>query len=133
MTSSSPAATPSPMWRCTPTPMWPMRAASSSTATPRSSAGSAASPASQATFRSRKDRRVTAETRRVQTDRLEIAYEESGPGSGAPVILSHGFPDDPRTWDAVAPALAAKDRRVLAPYLRGYGPTRFLDPKTPRS
>ena len=64
---------------------------------------------------------------------LEIAYEETGPADGPPVILLHGFPDDPRTWDGVVPALAADGCRVLVPWLRGYGRTRFLDAGTPRS
>jgi pimeloyl-ACP methyl ester carboxylesterase len=71
--------------------------------------------------------------RTIQTTPLEIAYEESGPAAGAPVILLHGFPDDVHAYDGVAPLLAAAGRRVLVPYLRGYGPTRFRDPKTPRS
>ena len=70
---------------------------------------------------------------RLRTKTLEIAYEESGAAAGRPVILLHGFPDDPRTWDGVAPALAQAGYRVLVPYLRGYGPTRFLDTATPRS
>jgi pimeloyl-ACP methyl ester carboxylesterase len=69
----------------------------------------------------------------VRTDVLEIAYEEHGPTDGAPVILLHGFPYDPRCFDEVAPALAADGNRVLVPYLRGYGPTRFLSPATLRS
>ena len=68
----------------------------------------------------------------VRTTALEIAYEASGPEAGAPIILLHGFPDDPRAYDGVAPPLAAEGYRVLVPYLRGYGPTRFLDPATPR-
>jgi pimeloyl-ACP methyl ester carboxylesterase len=64
---------------------------------------------------------------------LEIAYEEFGPGDGAPVLLMHGFPDDVHAYDGVAPALAASGWRVIVPYLRGYGPTRFRDPATPRS
>ena len=71
--------------------------------------------------------------RRVTIPALEIAYEESGPPDGAPVILLHGFPDDPRAWDGVASALAAAGCRVLAPWLRGYGGTRFRDVATPRS
>jgi len=71
--------------------------------------------------------------RRTRTSVLEIAYEESGPADGAPVFLMHGFPDDVRTWDDVAPPLAAAGHRVIAPYLRGYGPTRFLSPHTMRS
>ncbi len=71
--------------------------------------------------------------RTVTTPMLEIAYEESGPADGPVVILMHGFPDDPRTWDGTAPPLAADGCRVLVPWLRGYGPTRFLDAGTPRS
>src|SRR5437762_13895528 len=69
----------------------------------------------------------------VRTPTLEIAYEEHGPEHGAPVILLHGFPYDPRGFDQVAPPLAADGCRVLVPYLRGYGPTRFLSLDTPRS
>jgi len=69
----------------------------------------------------------------VSTPTLEIAYEESGPAEGPPVVLVHGFPDDVRAYDGVGPPLAATGWRVLVPYLRGYGPTRFLDPRTPRS
>jgi len=69
----------------------------------------------------------------VETDTLTIAYEEHGPPDGAPVILLHGFPYDPRGYDEVAPPLAADGSRVLVPYLRGYGPTRFRAANTPRS
>ena len=69
----------------------------------------------------------------VRTPVLEIAYGESGPSDGPPVILLHGFPDDIHAYDGVAPALAAEGWRVLVPYLRGYGPTRFLSAVTPRS
>jgi pimeloyl-ACP methyl ester carboxylesterase len=68
----------------------------------------------------------------VRTPTLEIGYEEHGEPAGTPVILLHGFPDDAHAWDTVAPPLAAKGCRVLAPYLRGYGPTRFLDAGAPR-
>lgn len=71
--------------------------------------------------------------RSVQTDTVEIAFEEHGPAGGPPVILLHGFPDDPRAWDGAAPALAQAGSRVLVPWLRGYGPTRFLRAGTPRS
>jgi pimeloyl-ACP methyl ester carboxylesterase len=71
--------------------------------------------------------------RTVATPILEIAYEESGPPDGPAVILLHGFPDDPRTWDGAVPALADAGCRVLVPWLRGYGQTRFLDAGTPRS
>jgi len=69
----------------------------------------------------------------IRTPTLEIAYEENGPPGGPPVVLLHGFPDDARAYDGVAPPLAAAGWRVIVPYLRGYGPTRFLDPRTPRS
>src|SRR5690349_14020717 len=64
---------------------------------------------------------------------LEIAYEEFGPAESRPVILMHGFPDDVHAYDQVAPALADYGWRVIVPYLRGYGPTRFRDPTTLRS
>ena len=69
----------------------------------------------------------------VRTATLDIAYLQAGPADGAPVILLHGFPDDVHAYETVAPALAAAGRRVLVPWLRGYGPTRFRDPATPRS
>jgi pimeloyl-ACP methyl ester carboxylesterase len=68
----------------------------------------------------------------VRTSDLEIAYEAHGDPRGFPIVLLHGFPDDARAWDKVAPALAAAGHRVLSPYLRGYGATRFLDAATPR-
>ena len=71
--------------------------------------------------------------RTVRTPTLEIAYEESGPPDGPPVLLLHGYPYAPRAYDAVVPRLVAAGRRCVVPYLRGYGPTRFLDPATPRS
>ena len=69
----------------------------------------------------------------LRTPTLEIAYHESGPADGPPVILLHGWPSDPHDWDGVAPPLAGDGCRVLVPWLRGYGATRFLDPATPRS
>src|SRR5436309_14238235 len=75
---------------------------------------------------------VQPSTLTVRTPTLEIGYEAHGEGGGFPVILLHGFPDDARAWDAVAPPLVAAGHRVLVPYLRGYGPTRFLDPAEPR-
>jgi pimeloyl-ACP methyl ester carboxylesterase len=71
--------------------------------------------------------------RQVRAWVLEIAYRETGPADGPPVILLHGFPYDVHSYDEVAERLAAKGRRCLVPYLRGYGPTRFLTADTPRS
>jgi pimeloyl-ACP methyl ester carboxylesterase len=64
---------------------------------------------------------------------LDVAYEESGRAGGKPVILLHGFPYDIHAYDEVAPLLAEKGCRVVVPYLRGYGPTRFQSAETPRS
>jgi pimeloyl-ACP methyl ester carboxylesterase len=75
---------------------------------------------------------VASETRAVETPTLEIAYEALGDPQGFPIILLHGFPDDVRAWDGVAALLMAAGHRLLAPYLRGHGPTRFLDAAAPR-
>jgi pimeloyl-ACP methyl ester carboxylesterase len=69
----------------------------------------------------------------VRTEVLDIAYDEIGPAGGRPVVLLHGFPDDVHAYDRVAPPLAAAGYRVMTPYLRGYGPTRFRASTTPRS
>jgi pimeloyl-ACP methyl ester carboxylesterase len=69
----------------------------------------------------------------VRTNILEIGYHESGEPSGFPVILLHGFPDDAHAYDGVAPLLAQHGYRALAVYLRGYGPTRFLDQSAPKT
>jgi pimeloyl-ACP methyl ester carboxylesterase len=71
--------------------------------------------------------------RHVRTPTLDIACEESGGPDGMPVILLHGWPYDPRCYDAVVPLLTQDGCRVIVPYLRGFGPTRFLSPGTPRS
>jgi pimeloyl-ACP methyl ester carboxylesterase len=76
------------------------------------------------------DRAQAQTAKTVQTPVLEIAYEESG--EGFPVILLHGFPDDVRAFDEVGPPLVKAGYRVLVPYLRGYGPTRFRDANAPR-
>jgi pimeloyl-ACP methyl ester carboxylesterase len=69
----------------------------------------------------------------AKTASLMLAYEEHGPTTGEPVILLHGFPYSPRAYDEIAPALAAEGYRVIVPYLRGYGPTRFNSPDILRS
>jgi pimeloyl-ACP methyl ester carboxylesterase len=69
----------------------------------------------------------------VRTNVLEIGYHETGDGAAFPVILLHGFPDDAHAYDGVAPVLANAGYRALAVYLRGYGPTRFLDSTAPRT
>ena len=71
--------------------------------------------------------------RHIEAGVLNIAYYETGPVDGPAAILLHGFPYDIHSYVDVAPLLAAKGWRVILPYLRGYGPTRFLDTNTPRS
>jgi pimeloyl-ACP methyl ester carboxylesterase len=68
----------------------------------------------------------------IQTPTLDIGYVESGDPNGLPIVLLHGFPDDVHAYDDVAPPLADAGHRVLVPYLRGYGRTRFRDSGTPR-
>ena len=71
--------------------------------------------------------------RSVDAGVLKIAFEENGRPDGWPVLLMHGFPYDVRAYDAVTPILVSAGARVIVPWLRGYGPTRFLSPETPRS
>jgi pimeloyl-ACP methyl ester carboxylesterase len=71
--------------------------------------------------------------RNVNAGVLDVAYFESGPADGIPVFLMHGFPYDIHAYAEVAPLLAAQGCRVIVPYLRGFGPTRFLSDATPRS
>ena len=71
--------------------------------------------------------------RQIDAGVLSIAYHEAGPADGPAVMLLHGFPYDIHSYVDVAPLLAARGCRVIVPYLRGYGPTRFHDAATPRS
>jgi len=68
----------------------------------------------------------------VQTPILNIGYEEHGDAMGFPIMLLHGFPYDIRSFDDVISPLVEAGHRVIVPYLRGYGPTSFLDPDAPR-
>ena len=71
--------------------------------------------------------------RYIRTDVLEVAYFDAGPGDGDVAFLLHGFPYDIHTYIDVIPRLVEAGYRVITPYLRGHGPTRFLDDATPRS
>ena len=64
---------------------------------------------------------------------VRVAYEETGVHTGTPVLLLHGFPYDVHAYDEVAPVLVSAGCRVITPYLRGFGPTRFRSADTPRS
>lgn len=76
---------------------------------------------------------VFTDLKTVRAGVLEIGYAEAGPADGTPVILLHGWPYDIHTYVDVAPLLAAAGYRVIVPYLRGYGTTRFLSSDTPRN
>jgi pimeloyl-ACP methyl ester carboxylesterase len=71
--------------------------------------------------------------KQVRAGVLNIGYAEAGPAGGRPVILLHGWPYDIHSFVDVAPLLAAAGYRVIVPYLRGYGTTRFLSPETFRN
>ena len=71
--------------------------------------------------------------KQIEAGVLRVAYREQGEPDGWPVILLHGFPYDVHAYDGVAALLTAQGARVITPWLRGYGPTRFLSLDTPRS
>jgi len=64
--------------------------------------------------------------KQVDAGVLDVGYAEAGPADGPAVILLHGWPYDIHSYADVAPLLASKGYRVIVPYLRGYGTTRFL-------
>jgi len=64
---------------------------------------------------------------------LNVGYAEAGSATGKPVILLHGFPYDIHSFVEVAPLLASRGYRVIVPFVRGYGTTRFLSSETPRN
>jgi pimeloyl-ACP methyl ester carboxylesterase len=71
--------------------------------------------------------------KRIAAGALDVSYAEAGPADGPPVILLHGWPYDIHAFDEVVPILVSRGFRVIAPYLRGYGPTRFLAADTLRN
>lgn len=71
--------------------------------------------------------------KQVDAGLLNVGYAEAGPADGRAVLLLHGWPYDIHTYVDVAPLLAAAGYRVIVPYLRGYGSTRFLSSETPRN
>ena len=91
----------------------------------RTAAGAAASnPGTNTSF---------ATIKQVDAGVLNVGYAENGPTDGAPVILLHGWPYDIYSYVDVAPLLASAGYRVIIPYLRGYGSTRFLSADAPRN
>ena len=71
--------------------------------------------------------------KQIEAGLLNTGYVEAGPANGRPVVLLHGWPYDIYSFVDVAPLLAAKGYRVIVPYLRGYGSTRFLSNDTVRN
>src|SRR6476661_302552 len=71
--------------------------------------------------------------KQVDAGVLSVGYAEAGPGDGPAVILLHGWPYDIHSYADVAPLLASAGYRVIVPYLRGYGTTRFLSSETVRN
>ncbi|KAH7189633.1 Alpha/Beta hydrolase protein [Fusarium flagelliforme] len=69
----------------------------------------------------------------IKTRNLEVGYYDHGSPTGWPVLLYHGFPYDIHAYDQVIPKLVSNNARVIVPYLRGFGPTRFLSSQTMRS
>jgi pimeloyl-ACP methyl ester carboxylesterase len=67
------------------------------------------------------------------TPALRIAYEQTGPNSGETILLLHGFPYDVREFDQVRDLIASDNHRVIVPYLRGFGGTRYSSQNTFRS
>ncbi len=74
-----------------------------------------------------------ASLKQIDAGLLNIGYAEAGPVGGEPVILLHGWPYDIHSFVDVAPILASKGYRVIVPYLRGYGSTRFLSSRAVRN
>jgi pimeloyl-ACP methyl ester carboxylesterase len=74
-----------------------------------------------------------APLRQVDAGLLSVGYAEAGPGDGPAVLLLHGWPYDIHSFVEVAPLLASAGYRVIVPYLRGYGTTRFLSGDTVRN
>jgi pimeloyl-ACP methyl ester carboxylesterase len=71
--------------------------------------------------------------KQINAGLLNVGYAEAGPTDGPAVLLLHGWPYDIHSYVDVAPRLSAKGYRVIVPYLRGYGTTRFLASTTPRN
>jgi pimeloyl-ACP methyl ester carboxylesterase len=71
--------------------------------------------------------------KQIDAGLLSVGYVDAGPPNGPPVILLHGWPYDVHSFDDVVPMLTARGHRVIVPYLRGYGPTRFLSADTMRN
>jgi pimeloyl-ACP methyl ester carboxylesterase len=74
-----------------------------------------------------------SDIRQIDAGALNVGYVDAGPANGPVVMLLHGWPYDIHSFAAVTPLLTAQGYRVIVPYLRGYGSTRFLSAGTPRN
>ena len=74
-----------------------------------------------------------AALKQIDAGVLNVGYAEAGPANGPAVILLHGWPYDIQSYADVAPLLASKNYRVIVPYLRGFGSTRFISNETVRN
>src|SRR3954454_20395014 len=79
------------------------------------------------------DETVLGPVRQIDAGVLDVGYVEVGPPNGRPVVLLHGWPYDIHSYAEAAPALGSTGYRVVVPYLRGYGPTRFRSEQTMRN
>jgi pimeloyl-ACP methyl ester carboxylesterase len=102
----------------------PLAGGTASAQTERAPRSSAADPSRATSF---------VALKQIDAGVLNVGYAEAGPADGPPVLLLHGWPYDIHAYVDVAPLLAARGYRVIVPYLRGYGTTRFVSASTPRN
>ena len=76
---------------------------------------------------------VLGDLKQIDAGPLNVGYVDTGPAAGPAVVLLHGWPYDIRSFAEVVPLLAAAGKRVIVPYLRGFGTTRFLSDETVRN
>ncbi|MDY0885373.1 alpha/beta fold hydrolase [Dongia soli] len=95
--------------------------------------GSSLAEVAQATNLPPSDKEGLGEVKQIRTGQLDVGYYEFGPRNGPVAILLHGFPYDVHSYVEVAPMLAGRGARVIVPYLRGHGSTRFLEKAAPRA
>lgn len=72
------------------------------------------------------------EMKTICTGLLEVAYFDAGSQDGDPLLLLHGWPESPSGFEQISSRLHEAGFRTIVPFLRGFGPTRFLSPETPR-
>src|SRR4051794_7489289 len=95
--------------------------------------GSGAAPSGTARYVGVRADRSLGALKQIDAGVLNIGYAEAGSPDGTPVLLLHGWPYDIHSFAEVAPTLSERGYRVIVPYLRGYGTTRFLSPGTVRN